>query len=61
MFWAFHIFADAEMFALEHLLKGEDDDVILAAFVGQGGERATIEAAIRKLRTSVLFQPLLAE
>ena len=54
-------FGDAEMFALEHLLKGENDDTIRAAFAAEAGDAATIDAAISKLRTSVLFQPLLAE
>jgi hypothetical protein len=54
-------FGDAEMFALEHLLKGGNDDEVRAAAEAEGRDTAAIGAALAKLRDSVLFQPLLAD
>ena len=54
-------FGDDEMFALEHLLNGSDDAAIRDKFVAEhpGRDVSAIDAAIAKVRDSVLFRPLL--
>ena len=52
-------FGDAEMFALEHLLRGRSDNEIRQAFAAENPDRE-IGDAIAKIRNAVIFRPLVS-
>ena len=54
-------FGEAEMFALENLLKGKTDDEIASVFAAENRNSApeTIASAIANIRGAVIFRPLL--
>lgn len=54
-------FGDAEMSALEGLLNGKTDDEIAAAFSAENPDSPTdaFERALEKIRSAVIFRPLL--
>ena len=52
-------FGDAEMFALEHLLRGRLDDEIRQTFAAEN-PGADIGEAIAKIRNAVIFRPLVS-
>jgi len=56
-------FGDAEMFSLEHLLNGRNDDEILEMFAAENPsvDTVVVEDALRKIRDSVLFRALLTD
>lgn len=54
-------FGDAEMFVLENLLKEIPDDKILAKYAAENAEMGVAAAnAIAKIRSAVVFRPLLS-
>jgi hypothetical protein len=55
-------FGDAEMSALEGLLNNKSDDEIAAAFAAENPNASadTIKTALEKIRSAVIFRPLLA-
>ena len=52
-------FGDAEMFSLEHLLRGRSDNEIRQAFAAENPGRE-IGDAIAKIRNAVIFRPLVS-
>jgi hypothetical protein len=55
-------FGEPEMFALENLLKGKTDAEIQSSFLAENAaaDAAVVADAITKIRSSVIFRPLLA-
>ena len=55
-------FGDAEMSALEGILNGKADDEIAATFAAehQGSSPEAIQSALEKIRSAMIFRPLLA-
>ena len=53
-------FGEPEMFALENLLNGKTDDEVRQTFVAEnpGAEETAIGESIVKIRSSVIFRPL---
>jgi hypothetical protein len=53
-------FGDAEMFAMEDLLKGKMDDEVKAAYIAANPDGdPVVTGAIQKLRESIIFRPLI--
>ena len=54
-------FDDAEMFVLEHLLKGKSNDELTAEYLNSNpGNEAAVTSALQKVRDAIIFRPLLS-